>query len=553
MLAPWLLLPLSLTIQFADVARTAGLDFLHSSGSAEKKYLLEVDGGGVAWIDYDRDGWPDLYLVNGGRWDELQAGKRTVSNGLFRNNRDGTFTNVTVPARVAGNHWGMGVAVADYDNDGWPDLYVCNYGRNALYRNQGDGTFTEVASEAGVGDTSWGSSAAFADYDADGWVDLYLTNYVKFDHRKPPQPTCGYRGILVACGPQGLPPDDDVLYRNNGDGTFTDVTAGAGMAVRPAFGLGAVWFDSDNDGDVDLYVANDSMGNFLFQNNADGTFQEVGLFASVAYDDDGKGQAGMGVAVGDYDRDGSFDLYVTNFSDDYNTLYRNLGNGFFRDVTFAADLGSATWPFLAWGTGFADLDNDTWEDLFVSNGHIYPQVDEYEIGSTYLERNQFFRNLGNGKFREIKGAIKGHDQKPRTSRGSAFADFDNDGDLDIAINNLDGPPSLLRNGSQGARHWLILALEGVRSNRSAVGTRVTVETETGKQMREVSGGSSYQASNDLRVHFGLGPTSTVRLLTVRWPSGEIQKFQEVSADHHYRLKEGSALSEENPRYTQRHK
>ena len=543
MLGLWLLLPLSSMIQFADVAKTAGLDFQHASGSAEKKYLLEVDGGGVAWIDYDRDGWPDLYLVNGGRWEELLAGKRTVSNALFRNNGDGTFTNVTAPARVAGDHWGMGAAVADYDNDGWSDLYVCNYGPNALYRNNGDGTFTEVASESGVGDPRWSSSAAFADYDVDGWVDLYLTNYVKFDHRKPPQPTCGYRGILVACGPQGLPPDSDVRYHNNGDGTFTDVTVKAGMAVRPAFGLGAVWFDSDNDGDVDLYVANDSMGNFLFQNSADGTFQEVGLFASVAYDDDGKGQAGMGVAVGDYDRDGSFDLYVTNFSDDYNTLYRSLGNGFFRDVTFAADLGSATWPFLAWGTGFADLDNDEWEDLFVSNGHIYPQVDEYEIGSTYLERNQFFRNLGNGKFREIKEAIRGKGQHPRTSRGSAFADFDNDGDLDIAINNLDGPPSLLRNdGSQGTRHWLILALEGVRSNRSAIGTRVTVETETGKQLREVSGGSSYQASNDLRVHFGLGAANTVRLLTVRWPTGKTQKFQDVSADHHYRLKEGKALN-----------
>ncbi len=538
----WLLLPLSLTIQFVDVAPTAGLDFQHTSGSAEKKYLLEVDGGGIAWIDYDRDGWPDLYLVNGGRWDELLAGKRTVSNALFRNNHDGTFTNVTAQAGVDGKHWGMGAAVADFNNDGWPDLYVCNYGPNALYRNNGDGTFTDMASGSGVDDPRWGSSAAFADYDADGWVDLYLTNYVKFDHRKPPAPTCGYRGILVACGPQGLPPDGDVLYRNNGDGTFSDVTAKAGMAVRPAFGLGAVWFDSDNDGDIDLYVANDSMGNFLFQNNADGTFQEVGLFASVAYDDDGKGQAGMGVAVGDYDRDGFFDLYVTNFSDDYNTLYRSLGNGFFRDVTFAADLGSATWPFLAWGTGFADLDNDTWEDLFVSNGHIYPQVDEYEIGSTYLERNQFFRNLGTGKFQEIKEAIKGKGQPLRTSRGSAFADFDNDGDLDIAINNLDGPPSLLRNGgSQMSRHWLILTLEGEDSNQSAIGARVMVETETGNQMREVSGGSSYQASNDLRIHFGLAAASTVRLLTVRWPTGKIQKFENVTGDRHYHLKERGDL------------
>ncbi|MDE2928515.1 MAG: CRTAC1 family protein [Acidobacteriota bacterium] len=541
MLSLWLVLSLS-TIRFTDVAETAGLEFRHFSGSPEKKYLLEVDGGGIAWIDYDRDGWPDLYLVNGGRWEELLTGKRTVSNALFRNNGDGTFSDVTAQARVGGNHWGMGAAVADVDNDGWPDLYVCNFGPNALFRNNGDGTFTDIASRSGTDDPRWGSSAAFADYDGDGRLDMYLTNYVKFDHHRPPAPTCGYRGIQVACGPQGLTPDGDVLYRNNGDGTFTDVTSGAGMAVRPAFGLGALWFDSDNDGDLDLYVANDSMGNFLFLNNGDGSFREMGLLSSVAYDEDGKEQAGMGVATGDYDRDGHFDLYVTNFSDDYNTLYRNLGNGFFRDVTYAADLGTATWPFLAWGTGFADLDNDEWEDLFVSNGHIYPQIDRYETGSTYLERNQFFLNLGNGKFREVKGAIKGGGNRPRSSRGSAFADYDNDGDLDIGINNLDGPPSLLRNdGPQGARHWLILDLEGVRSNRSAIGTRVTLETETGRQMREVSGGSSYQASNDLRVHFGLAAAERARLLTVRWPSGEVQRFRDVGADRHYHLREGGRL------------
>ena len=541
MLSLWLVLSLS-TIRFTDVAETAGLEFRHFSGNPEKEYLLEVDGGGIAWIDYDRDGWPDLYLVNGGRWEELLAGKRTVSNGLFRNNGDGTFSDVTAQARVGGNHWGMGAAVADFDNDGWPDLYVCNYGPNTLFRNNGDGTFTDVAARSGTDDPRWGSSAAFADYDGDGRLDLYLANYVKFDLHRPPAPTCGYRGIQVACGPQGLNPDSDVLYRNNGDGTFSDVTAGAGVAVRPAFGLGVLWFDSDNDGDPDLYVANDSMGNFLFLNNGDGSFREAGLLSSVAYDEDGKEQAGMGVATGDYDRDGHFDLYVTNFSDDYNTLYRNLGNGFFRDVTYAADLGTATWPFLAWGTGFADLDHDEWEDLFVSNGHIYPQIDQYETGSTYLERNQVFLNLGNGKFREIKAAIKGGGIRPRSSRGSAFADFDNDGDLDIGINNLDGPPSLLRNdGPQGARHWLILELEGVRSNRSAIGARVTLETETGRQMREVSGGSSYQASNDLRVHFGLAAAARARLLTVRWPSGEIQRFRDVGADRHYRLREGGKL------------
>ncbi len=526
--------------RFTDVAAKAGIDFQHVSGSADKKYILESMSGGVAWIDYDSDGWPDLYLVNGGRWDELVAGKRTVSNALFRNNRDGTFTNVTQAAGVGGTQWGMGVAVGDYDNDGRPDLYVCNFGPDTLYRNQGDGTFTDVTAQAKLGDPRWSVSAAFADYDGDGHLDLYVTHTVKFDPQNPFPMNCHYRGIIVQCGPLNLPKDPDSLYHNNGNGTFSDVTRRAGVAdVPPSYGLGVVWADYDNDGDLDAYVANDQMANFLFQNQGNGTFKEIGLPAGVAYNEDGVAQGSMGVDFGDHDRDGLLDIFVTNFSDDYNTLYRNQGNGVFRDVSRAVNLVFPSWPFVGWGTGFVDFNNDGWEDLFVANGHVFPQVDNYKIGTSYYEPGQYFENLRNGKFREITEAIQA---KSWSSRGAAFADFDNDGDIDVAVNNLDGKPWLLRNdGGSQAGNWLMLALEGVHTNRSAIGARVTLEGNDGRQIREVRGGSSYQSTNDFRIHFGLGPEKTVTSLTVRWTDGELQKFANIPANRRYSLKEGGTL------------
>ena len=530
--------PIAMT--FVDVAKQAGLDFQHFSGSAEKTYILEGMSGGVAWIDYDRDGWQDLYLVNGGHWEELLQGKRSVSNALYRNNGDGTFTDVTDQAGVGGDRWGMGVAASDYDNDGWPDLFVCNYGPNTLYRNNGDGTFTDVTDRAGVGDGRWAVSAAFGDYDADGHLDLYVANTVTFDHKNPPAMNCHYRGMTVQCGPLGLPCDGDILYRNNGQGVFEDVTQKAGVGgVTPSYGLGVVWTDYDNDRDLDLYVANDQMANFMFQNQGDGTFDEVALLSGAGYSDDGVAQGSMGVDFGDYDHDGLLDIFITHFVDDYNTLYRNLGDGNFRDVSHLAEVAFPSWSYLAWGTGFVDFDNDGWEDLFIANGHLFPQVDRYEMGHRYYQRSQLFRNLGNGRFREV---MAGLDRvKLWSSRGAAFADYDNDGDVDVAVSNLDGNPWLLRNDGGSRQRWLSLRLEGDRSNRSAVGARVTALTDTGVQIREVRGGSSYQSTNDLRVHFGLGKAKKVKSLEVRWPNGSAQRFTDVSGNRRYRLTEGGRL------------
>jgi len=534
-------LPSSPSLVFEDVAAEAGLNFQHFSGSPEKQYILESMSGGVAWIDFDRDGWMDLYLVNGGRWEELVQGKRTVANALYRNNGDGTFANVTEKAGVGNRHWGIGVAAGDYDNDGWVDLFVCNYGSNTLYRNNGNGTFSDVTATAGVGDGRWAVSASFGDYDADGWLDLYVTNTVQFDYKDPDPMDCHYRGITVQCGPLGMVGDSDILYRNNRDGTFRDVSEKAGVSdVTPSYGLGAIWSDYDNDGDLDLYVANDQMANFLFRNRGDGTFEETGLFAGAAFSDDGTAQGSMGVDFGDYDRDGLLDIYITHFSDDYNTLFRNLGQGRFRDMTRGAGLTFSSWPMVGWGTGFVDLDHDGWEDIFAANGHVFPQVDGYKIGTSFHQRSQVFRNLGQGKFQEVSAGLD--KLKSWSSRGVAFADYDNDGDIDVAVNNLDGVPWLLKNrkGSE-AGNWLMLSLEGTRTNRSAIGARVTLETAEGKQMREVRGGSSYESTHDFRVHFGLGRLETVNKMTVRWTDGTTQSFENLKVDRAYRLKEGGEL------------
>ena len=545
MLSGTFLSVLLLGVHFVDVAEQSGLSFQHISGSSEKNHLLETVGSGVAWIDYDRDGWPDLFAVNGGGWEELVRGKRSAGNALFRNNRDGTFRDVTRAAGVAGSEWGMGVTVADYDNDGWPDLYVSNYGPNTLYRNKGDGSFSNATQKAGVGDPSWSSSAAFGDADGDEWLDLYVVNYVEFDHLNPPAPSpdCEYRGIQVHCGPSGLTASADRFYHNNGDGTFSLSTKESGMDTIASYGMGAVWCDYDNDGDNDLFVANDSQANFLFQNQGKGRFEEIALTSGVAVNEDGQAQAGMGVSFGDYDHDGYFDLYVTNFSDDYNTLYRNLGNGLFRDVTRRVALTLPSLVFLGWSTKFFDYDNDGWEDLLVANGHTYPQVDSRQILIRFRQRKLLFKNLGNGKFSEVGASREMGLTDQWSSRGGCFADFDNDGDVDVAVNNMDARLSLYRNeGGHKAGHWLRLTLEG-RQNRGATGTRVVVKTD-GRQMQEIRSGSGYQSSHDLRLHFGLGSAQKVENLTIRWTNGEEQSFQDVTGDQGYFLKQGEALASE---------
>lgn len=532
-------------VTFEDVAEEAGLRFQHVSGSKEKRYILEAMGSGVAWLDYNRDGWPDLYLVNGGKWSELLQGSSTVSNALYRNNGDGTFADVTRRAGVGDSHWGMGVAVGDYDNDGWDDLYLCNYGSNTLYRNNRDGTFTDVTTQAGVGDRRWNMSASFADYDNDGKVDLYVTSTVRFDHRKPPPMECLYRSMVVHCGPLGLATDPDILYRNNGDGTFTDVSEQAGIAkVTPCYGLGVVWGDYDNDGDLDIYVANDQTPNFLFRNRGDGTFEEVGAHSGAAYSDDGIAQGSMGVEFGDFDQDGFLDLFLSHFSDEYNTLYRNLGDGSFRDVSYSAEIAFPSWRFLGWGVGFVDFDNDGWEDLFVANGHLFPQINQYRLNTTYRQHSQMYENRAKGRFREVSAGLDR--VEPGSSRGVACADFDKDGDVDIAVNNLDGKPWLLRNqGGNQSGHWLSLMLQGVRTNRRAIGTRATVLTEENRLVREVRGGSSYQSTHDLELHFGLGQATKVKALSVRWTDGTVQRFEDVAADRRYRLVEGGELESQD--------
>ncbi|HID11639.1 MAG TPA: CRTAC1 family protein [Candidatus Latescibacteria bacterium] len=507
-------------------------------------YIVEAKGGGAAvFLDYDNDGWMDIYIVNGSKLEGFPPG-REPRNVLYRNNGDGTFTDVTEEAGVGDTRWGMGCTAVDYDNDGDTDIYVANFGPNVLYRNNGDGTFTDVTEEAGVGDPKWSTGTAWGDYDGDGDLDLYVANYVDFDvdHLEKYRSRNIWHGIEVMAGPRGLEGAEDVFYRNNGDGTFTEVTAEAGLVDRlKGYGFTVLFADYDNDGDLDIYVANDSVPNYLYRNNGDGTFTEVGLETGVAYSEDGREQAGMGAVFGDYDNDGWLDIFVTNFSDDNNTLYRNEGDGFFTDVTFQTGLGGPSLPFVSWGTEFLDYDNDGWKDIFVATGHVYPQVDLYDFGTTYKERNLLFHNNGDGAFTEVTGQAGPGMQVEKVSRGAAFGDYDNDGDIDVLVLNMGDMPTLLRNEGGNRNHWIKFRTVGTRSNRDGIGARIWVTAGGLTQMREVYMGSSFLCGNDIRVHFGLGRNTKVDLVRVRWPSGLVEEFRGLKANKLYILKEGEGV------------
>lgn len=520
-------------VYFADVTAQAGLQkFRHVSGVADKRYILESPSGGVALLDYDNDGWLDIYLVNGSTFAALQGKEKPPRAALFHNDKNGAFTDVTAKAGVANERWGFGVAAGDYDNDGLEDFYVTNFGKNRLYRNNGDGAFTDVAEKVGAAIDSWSTGATFGDYDGDGDLDLFVAGYVTFDPSNPPEPRttiegqkyCHYRGQAVMCGPRGLEGAPDHLLRNDG-GKFTDVSLQAGVADENGYyGFGAAFCDIDDDGKLDLMVANDSTPRFLYLNKGAGAFEEVGFASGFALNEDGREQAGMGLAVGDYDNDGKPDLYVTNFSDDTNTLYHNLsesrGEALFNDVTFASGHGAPTIPFLGWGAGFMDFDNDRLKDVFVANGHVYPQVDKYDWGTTWAQRPLLFKNRNRKIFDLLPAATGSGLAVVKSARGAAFGDLDNDGRLDVVLNNCDDTPTVLRNVTKGAGHWLALKLiGGPKSPRDAIGATVWLTAGGERQRADVISGASYCSQSDLRLHFGLGSATKVDKLEVRWPSG----------------------------------
>ena len=523
-------------VNFKDIAPSAGLRDGISSGGMPKKYVLEVNGSGVCWIDFDNDGLLDLYLVNGTSMAQLQnKAEKAGTNHLYRNNGDHTFTEMTRKAGVPGKGWGFGCVAADYDNDGKTDLFLSNFGENILYRNLGNGTFEDVTRKAGVGGGAiWHSGAAFGDYDLDGDLDLFVPGYLQFDAAEPKLKTCEYRGVEVhACGPVGYRGEPDLLFRNNGDGTFTDVTKAAGVAdTKLYFGFQAVFEDFDNDGWPDLFVGNDSHPNYFYRNRHDGTFQEMGVASGTALSADGKEMSSMGVGVADYDHDGRMDLFVTTFAGDNYVLFHNDGDGFFSDVSFPSGLGEPTVPWLGWATAFLDYDNDGHPDLFCANGHVYPEV-EGVLQESFRQPLQLFRNLGNGKFTEVSGPVGLRALPPTSARGGAVADFDNDGDMDIAISSLDGKPMLLENKAPKS-NWLRVVLHGTKANRMGVGARVKVVSGTLTQYGSLRAGESYLSSNDPRLHFGLGDAKEAEV-EVTWPGGGVQRVGHVTANREIKI------------------
>jgi enediyne biosynthesis protein E4 len=539
---------------FEDVTERAGLTaFRHRSGSLEKTTIIDTPGSGVALIDYDNDGWLDVYLLNGATVAALKGTEPAPHAALYHNNHDGTFSDVTAKAHVANAAWGFGVAAADYDNDGWVDLYVANFGKNRLYHNNRDGTFSDVANESGVTVGGWSTGPSWGDYDHDGLLDLFVPGYVKYDVDHPPESgesgvlpaSCQFHGVRVFCGPRGLKGEPDHLFHNDGDGRFTDVSAKTGVADRYAYyGFASVFADLDDDRWVDLVVANDSVPNYLYRNRHDGTFEDVSYLSGFALSGEGREQASMGIGVGDYNRDGKADLYVTSFSDDYNTLYRNEGDGSFSDVSFQAGIAEPAFPFLAWGTAFLDVDNDSFLDILVVNGHVFRHVEEQDWSSTWSQRPQLFRNLDGTRFREVPPATGSGLAVVIPGRGAAFGDLFNDGHIDAVINNIDSPPTLLRNVVKTQNHWMTLKLVGgARSPRDAIGTKVLVTADGVRQRADVTSGGSYASSSDFRLHFGLGASMVVEKLEVEWPSGAKEEIARPPVDQILTVIEGKGTRE----------
>jgi hypothetical protein len=539
-------------VVFENITNSSGLEkFHHRSGSPEKATLLETVGSGVALLDYDNDGWLDIYLLNGSTLAALKQTEAAPHAMLFHNNHDGTFTDVTDKAGVANERWGIGVAVADYDNDGWPDIYVSNFGKNRLYHNNHDGTFTDVAEKAGIALGGWSAGPTWGDYDHDGRLDLFVPGYVKFDPDHPPiagqagipASSCQFRGVSSMCGPLGLPGEGDHLFHNNGDGTFTDVSKSAGVSdPRGYYGLASVFVDLDDDGWLDLVVANDSVPRYLYRNLHNGTFEDVSYVSGFALTDTGLAQASMGIAVGDYNRDGRVDLYVTVFSDDFNTLYRNDGNVSLSEVSFQAGVGSATIPFLGWGTGFIDFDNDGLLDIFIANGHVYPWVDNRDWGTTWAQRPLLFRNVDGTKFVEVPAATGSGLADVIPARGAAFGDLFNDGRVDVVLNNIDSTPALLRNVVKSNNHWISLKLiGGAGSPRDAIGAKVFVTTNGVRQRGDVISGGSYGSSSDFRLHFGLGSATKIDKIEIQWPSGKKEAIVAPGIDRILTVAEGQGI------------